>query len=108
AEERRIQDGRERRHGRRKPSASQQAITPGPPFSPRLGPADRALIQGFAADARFPYCFVVASHGAGIGVTLVLHSDLIRRCIMTAERHDAWQAGDSYDGYMGRWSRKVA
>jgi len=27
---------------------------------------------------------------------------------MTAERHDAWQAGDSYDGYMGRWSRKVA
>lgn len=23
-------------------------------------------------------------------------------------RHDAWQAGDSYDLYMGRWSRKVA
>ncbi len=23
-------------------------------------------------------------------------------------RHDAWQAGDSYDAYMGRWSRKVA
>ena len=23
-------------------------------------------------------------------------------------RHDAWQAGDSYDSYMGRWSRKVA
>lgn len=25
-----------------------------------------------------------------------------------AARHDAWQAGDSYDAYMGRWSRKVA
>jgi SAM-dependent methyltransferase len=23
-------------------------------------------------------------------------------------RHDAWQAGNSYDLYMGRWSRKVA
>ncbi len=23
-------------------------------------------------------------------------------------RHDAWKAGDSYDRYMGRWSRKVA
>ena len=23
-------------------------------------------------------------------------------------RHDAWQAGDSYDAYMGRWSRKIA
>lgn len=23
-------------------------------------------------------------------------------------RHDAWQAGDSYDFYMGRWSRQVA
>src|SRR5262245_23264855 len=23
-------------------------------------------------------------------------------------RHDAWQAGDSYDAYMGRWSRAVA
>lgn len=23
-------------------------------------------------------------------------------------RHDAWQAGDSYDLYMGRWSRQVA
>ena len=23
-------------------------------------------------------------------------------------RHDAWQAGDSYDLYMGRWSRRVA
>ncbi len=23
-------------------------------------------------------------------------------------RHDAWQAGDSYDAYMGRWSRQVA
>ncbi|QQS12948.1 MAG: transposase [Rhodospirillales bacterium] len=23
-------------------------------------------------------------------------------------RHDAWQAGDSYDAYMGRWSRLVA
>jgi SAM-dependent methyltransferase len=28
---------------------------------------------------------------------------------MTEEsRHDAWQAGDSYDAYMGRWSREVA
>jgi len=23
-------------------------------------------------------------------------------------RHDAWQAGDSYDRYMGRWSRQIA
>lgn len=23
-------------------------------------------------------------------------------------RHDAWQAGDSYEAYMGRWSRQVA
>jgi SAM-dependent methyltransferase len=23
-------------------------------------------------------------------------------------RHDAWQAGDSYDAYMGRWSRELA
>jgi SAM-dependent methyltransferase len=23
-------------------------------------------------------------------------------------RHDAWQAGDSYDLYMGRWSRQIA
>ena len=22
--------------------------------------------------------------------------------------HDAWNAGDSYDAYMGRWSRKMA
>lgn len=26
----------------------------------------------------------------------------------TASRHDAWQAGDSYDRYMGRWSRRAA
>jgi len=26
----------------------------------------------------------------------------------TTTRHDAWQAGDSYDAYMGRWSRLVA
>ena len=25
-----------------------------------------------------------------------------------AARHDAWQAGDSYDLYMGRWSRRIA
>jgi SAM-dependent methyltransferase len=25
-----------------------------------------------------------------------------------ASRHDAWQAGDAYDSYMGRWSRQVA
>ena len=25
-----------------------------------------------------------------------------------ASRHDAWQAGDSYDAYMGRWSRLIA
>lgn len=25
-----------------------------------------------------------------------------------AARHDAWQAGDSYDVYMGRWSRQIA
>lgn len=23
-------------------------------------------------------------------------------------RHDAWQAGESYDSYMGRWSRQIA
>src|SRR3546814_11105399 len=23
-------------------------------------------------------------------------------------RHDAWQAGDSCDSYMGRWSRRIA
>jgi SAM-dependent methyltransferase len=26
----------------------------------------------------------------------------------TTSRHDAWQAGDSYDLYMGRWSRQIA
>jgi len=26
----------------------------------------------------------------------------------TTTRHDAWQEGDSYDAYMGRWSRAVA
>ncbi|HEY6631175.1 MAG TPA: methyltransferase domain-containing protein [Rhizobiaceae bacterium] len=25
-----------------------------------------------------------------------------------ASRHDAWLAGDSYDNYMGRWSRRIA
>ncbi len=25
-----------------------------------------------------------------------------------ASRHDAWQAGDSYEAYMGRWSRQIA
>lgn len=25
-----------------------------------------------------------------------------------ASRHDAWQAGDRYEAYMGRWSRQVA
>jgi ubiquinone/menaquinone biosynthesis C-methylase UbiE len=25
-----------------------------------------------------------------------------------ATRHDAWQAGDNYDAYMGRWSRQIA
>lgn len=23
-------------------------------------------------------------------------------------QHDAWRAGDSYDAYMGRWSRRIA
>lgn len=27
---------------------------------------------------------------------------------MTTSRHDAWQAGDSYNQYMGRWSRQIA
>jgi SAM-dependent methyltransferase len=27
---------------------------------------------------------------------------------MEASRHDAWQAGDHYEAYMGRWSRMVA
>jgi ubiquinone/menaquinone biosynthesis C-methylase UbiE len=26
----------------------------------------------------------------------------------TSSRHDAWAAGDSYDAYMGRWSRPIA
>ena len=26
----------------------------------------------------------------------------------SSSRHDAWQAGDSYNSYMGRWSRLVA
>jgi SAM-dependent methyltransferase len=26
----------------------------------------------------------------------------------TSARHDAWAAGDSYDAYMGRWSRVIA
>ncbi len=26
----------------------------------------------------------------------------------TTTRHDAWQSGDSYDAYMGRWSRELA
>ena len=25
-----------------------------------------------------------------------------------SSRHDAWQAGDSYEAYMGRWSRQIA
>ena len=25
-----------------------------------------------------------------------------------ASRHDAWQAGESYEFYMGRWSRRIA
>ena len=25
-----------------------------------------------------------------------------------ASRHDAWQAGDRYEAYMGRWSRRIA
>jgi SAM-dependent methyltransferase len=25
-----------------------------------------------------------------------------------SSRHDAWQAGDSYEAYMGRWSRRIA
>jgi ubiquinone/menaquinone biosynthesis C-methylase UbiE len=28
--------------------------------------------------------------------------------VMETSRHDAWQAGDSYDAYMGRWSRQIA
>jgi SAM-dependent methyltransferase len=28
--------------------------------------------------------------------------------MVETSRHDAWQAGDSYDAYMGRWSRKIA
>lgn len=27
---------------------------------------------------------------------------------MEASRHDVWAAGDSYDAYMGRWSRRIA
>lgn len=28
--------------------------------------------------------------------------------VSTTTRHDAWQAGDNYDAYMGRWSREIA
>ena len=28
--------------------------------------------------------------------------------MVDTSRHDAWQAGDSYESYMGRWSRQVA
>lgn len=28
--------------------------------------------------------------------------------MIDASRHDAWQAGDSYDAYMERWSRQIA
>lgn len=28
--------------------------------------------------------------------------------MVEVSRHDAWQAGDNYDRYMGRWSRRVA
>jgi hypothetical protein len=36
--------------------------------------------------------------------------NLGRREVLMAEtsRHDAWQAGESYDAYMGRWSRRIA
>ena len=31
------------------------------------------------------------------------------RWFMTSEtEHDAWNAGDNYEVYMGRWSRKIA
>jgi ubiquinone/menaquinone biosynthesis C-methylase UbiE len=30
------------------------------------------------------------------------------RSMAQSSRHDAWNAGDSYDAYMGRWSRLVA
>src|SRR3546814_6038161 len=26
----------------------------------------------------------------------------------STSRHDAWQAGDAYESYMGRWSRQIA
>ena len=57
------------------------------------------------------------------GMMLLLHCRLSASVIAPAEiagrmrgggamaetsRHDAWQAGDSYDAYMGRWSRQVA
>jgi SAM-dependent methyltransferase len=28
--------------------------------------------------------------------------------MVDSARHDAWQAGESYDAYMGRWSRRLA
>ena len=31
-----------------------------------------------------------------------------KRAMMQTSRHDGWQAGDSYDHYMGRWSRQIA
>ena len=33
---------------------------------------------------------------------------MVDRSTTEASRHDAWQAGDSYDAYMGRWSRQIA
>ncbi len=31
-----------------------------------------------------------------------------RTAVAAHARHDVWQAGDSYDAYMGRWSRQIA
>src|SRR3546814_16132704 len=37
--------------------------------------------------------------------TLCPYTTLFRS---STSRHDAWQAGDAYESYMGRWSRQIA
>ena len=48
---------------------------------------------------------------AGVSSTVTLAGRMTRqgnRPMVEASRHDAWQAGDRYEAYMGRWSRRIA
>jgi SAM-dependent methyltransferase len=40
--------------------------------------------------------------------TSVIVIEVLGATMTQSSRHDAWQAGDSYDLYMGRWSRQIA